>query len=705
MKCTRTFSPTRLVPGALGMLVVAALVLPAQALAVDIHVATSGGDYTDVQAAVDAASPGDRVMVAAGTFAGQVRMKDGVSLIGAGADVTTLTADGSDGATPTVYASAISSATTISGFTLTHSAGDGSGMVALNGSDLTISACTMTGNTAVDGAGLFAENSKPTITDCTFTGNTSYNDGAGVYFWSADGVMTDSVVTSNRANDDGAIYIHDCSPTISDSTITTNTAGYRAGGIFADNSDAQVSECDVSGNHSDEYGGGLCFAERAHPDFVDCTIDGNESLYGRGGGMYCGESVSPTFLRCTISNSRADNDGGGISAYDCDATFTDCVISNNSTTADGGAVGSDEYADLFFIGCDFFDNSAGDDGGGAWAEDDGDAHATNCVFVGNTAAGDGGAAALDWDAYLRLVNCTIYGNDAGNSGDGVYCDEASAYIFNCIVWGNGENLHNCSASYSDVEGGGGYDGNIDAAPSFVDTEAANFHLNADSPCIGVGTPIDAPLTDKDGYARGDAVDMGAYEYRTHTLSPAAGIGGTISPSEVQTVVAGTSKTFQIEAANGYHLVATKIDGESIGTSYTVDFSVVTTDHVLAAMFVRDSYDTVGSVHFAMNSTKLRPGARRALRAWAHRIAAKDLLHVRVGGYTSNDPDGGSTIKSRKKLSSARAAAVRAYLITQLRDHGSKASVTTYGYGGANPVASNRTAKGRLKNRRAVVWAR
>jgi hypothetical protein len=55
---------------------------------------------------------------------------------------------------------------------------------------------------------------------------------------------------------------------------------------------------------------------------------------------------------------------------------------------------------------------------------------------------------------------------------------------------------------------------IDTDPRFVDIPARDFHLQAGSPAIDQGVPVDVVTTDFDGTARpqGAALDLGAMEF-------------------------------------------------------------------------------------------------------------------------------------------------------------------------------------------------
>jgi chemotaxis protein MotB len=85
------------------------------------------------------------------------------------------------------------------------------------------------------------------------------------------------------------------------------------------------------------------------------------------------------------------------------------------------------------------------------------------------------------------------------------------------------------------------------------------------------------------------------------------------------------------------------------------------------------------------------------------LAPTQQNRIMVNGYTDNTPVGPELqrqgITSNQDLSQKRAESVMAFLISQ----GVKPDlVEAHGYGDAQPVASNSTAKGRAENRRVEL---
>jgi hypothetical protein len=160
--------------------------------------------------------------------------------------------------------------------------------------------------------------------------------------------------------------------------------------------------------------------------------------------------------------------GGGGVFCESSGVVTNCVLTGNSTPArlGGGACGGTLY---------------------------------NCTLTGNSSgmyvySGGGGASGS------TLYNCTLTRNSAGYYGGGV----AAGTLYNCVVYyntaPNGPNYfigvteagceistllqHSCTTPLP-TDGVG----NITGPPLFMDSEAGDFRLREDSPCIDAGTNL------------------------------------------------------------------------------------------------------------------------------------------------------------------------------------------------------------------------
>lgn len=191
--------------------------------------------------------------------------------------------------------------------------------------------------------------------------------------------------------------------------------------------------------------------------------------------------------------------------------------------------------------CDIYGNHAAQSGGGLYFAGSLGA-VSNCLIARNTAGqsvppvvGDGGGASVVDTATTAFVNDTFVLNDAGVGGDGIHAATGgNPVIFNCLLWGHGDNLAGCTTAYTYVGDGSmsTINGNIMGtvvAPSFENTATGSYRLAVGSPCINTGTNawagIPAPDLDNQGLARpyGPAWDMGAYEYNPSRLAPPGGL--------------------------------------------------------------------------------------------------------------------------------------------------------------------------------------
>jgi outer membrane protein OmpA-like peptidoglycan-associated protein len=152
-----------------------------------------------------------------------------------------------------------------------------------------------------------------------------------------------------------------------------------------------------------------------------------------------------------------------------------------------------------------------------------------------------------------------------------------------------------------------------------------------------------------------------------------------------------------------------------------DGRVVTTGEVYYYSF--SSWDSVGNkgttkpeaVVVLLKEIKLSfsadalfdPGrANVKISAYSLLKGLKDILThnpeslITVAGYTDNLQPDGTKYRNNIELSKARAEAVKFFMVNLLGYDEKK--ISTVGYGEANPIATNDTEEGRLKNRRVEL---
>ena len=289
-------------------------------------------DYTTIQAAVDAASNGDEILVAPGTYTGT---GDEV--------VDTL------GKAITIKASGTPEETIIDGEGARRVVQCAGG----EGADTIIEGFTITGGSADDnGGGIYCYNSSPTITDCTISDNTAayYGGGIDCNYYSSP-TITGCTISGNTANDSGGgISCRDySSPTITGCTISGNTAADSGGGISCSDSSLTITDCTISDNTANDSGGGI-YCYDSNPTITGCTISGNTAISG--GGISCNYYSSPTLTDTVVCGNDPDQnngswiDNGGNTVSDecpiCPDTNSDALVDRNDVLAVVAAWGSDD---------------------------------------------------------------------------------------------------------------------------------------------------------------------------------------------------------------------------------------------------------------------------------------------------------------------------------------------------------------------------
>ena len=198
------------------------------------------------------------------------------------------------------------------------------------------------------------------------------------------------------------------------------------------------------------------------PVLENLIITGNHAAAG--GGVSIWRQSGPVLSDIIIHENTAKKYGGGLMIYISNATLTDMTISRNNC-----------YIDESF-------------GGGIVMNFSG-AMMTNVTVTDNTASFGGGVSVANSD--VTLTHVTISGNTATTSGGGFLSSPFSNNtLTNSIIWDNiPQSIYafaTTTISYSDIQGGWGGEGNIDADPLFCNPDSSDFTLAENSPCVGTG---------------------------------------------------------------------------------------------------------------------------------------------------------------------------------------------------------------------------
>ncbi|HQU57202.1 MAG TPA: OmpA family protein, partial [Chitinophagaceae bacterium] len=96
-----------------------------------------------------------------------------------------------------------------------------------------------------------------------------------------------------------------------------------------------------------------------------------------------------------------------------------------------------------------------------------------------------------------------------------------------------------------------------------------------------------------------------------------------------------------------------------------------------------------------NSTKLRSASYAALNDVIKILNENKSVKLKIDGHTDSDGSDAFNLK----LSDGRAASVKKYLVSKGID---ESRLVSEGFGESQPIASNKTAAGKQKNRRVEM---
>jgi len=280
---------------------------------VNVDVLIVPDDYGTIQAAIDATTDSDTVLVRQGTYTENIAFPTvptdrSITVRSThGADSTTI--DGGGSGSVVTYSTSNASSE-LNGFTITNgdATATGGGGIYCNGASPTITNCNISGNSASSvifgqGGGMYNENASPTVTHCTFSANTAFVSGGGMHNENA-------------------------SPTVAHCTFSANDGGGSGGGMYNAGDNAgyspTVTSCTFSGNEANTGTCGGMYNANSSPTLVNCIFDQNDDGDSYGYDMVNdGNSAKPTVTNCTFYNGLTPSMDNLSSAK---PTVTNCIF-------------------------------------------------------------------------------------------------------------------------------------------------------------------------------------------------------------------------------------------------------------------------------------------------------------------------------------------------------------------------------------------
>ncbi len=314
---------------------------------------SGAGDYTNIQPALNAASSGDTVLVAPGTYTGASNR----DLDFGGQNIILMTSSERDSVV-------IDCEGLGRGFYL-HSGENGNAVI--NG-------FVVTNGHAARGAGAYLVGASPTIRNVVFRENSADDDGGGMYlrsgaspdltnvtferntvtYFSGGGLFCDSGTQpsltncwfiENESSSGGGMACIFSNPVLFEVGFIRNYADFAGGGLYCGGSSPAIDEVTFLGNSG--RNGGAAALNNSAPSFTHATIVNNEAIDG--GGIFCENSSSPTVRRSIIALNLGEGSVycAGLNEPDTQKT---CLYGNYGTDTPCGTHSDNIYEDPLF--CD-----------------------------------------------------------------------------------------------------------------------------------------------------------------------------------------------------------------------------------------------------------------------------------------------------------------------------------------------------------------
>ena len=258
-----------------------------------------------------------------------------------------------------------------------------------------------------------------TVIDCNGTEADPHRGFQFQSFETPLSVLEGLTITGGHYEQGGGIYCGDCAnPTITCCTFNGNW-GSLGGGMYNENGSPKVTDCKFSGNSADAGGGMYNLSDElaCNPVVTNCIFYSN-TADKNGGGMYNWGYASPTLTNCVFTGNSVPAGGGGAIRNNegSSPAVTNCVFIKNSAETFGGGIRSSNSSNVTLTNCTFSANSATSGNALACTPDEGGNQSSSSIQVINCILWDGGDEVYNDDgSTIVIVFSNVQGGWSGES--------------------------------------------------------------------------------------------------------------------------------------------------------------------------------------------------------------------------------------------------------------------------------------------------
>jgi len=242
--------------------------------------------FSTIQAAIDAAAPGDTVQIAKGVFKGSGNVNldthgKSIKIEGSGYLGTIIDCEGFSRAF--TFQNGETSSTELRSLTIQHGSATLGGAILVTGASPAILYCSFDDCEADLGAAVAIQSGNPGFVGCEFVHNHANQGGGAIYSNGASSTLSGDTFDSNSSKGTGgAIAMEGGSLFIVSTIFKDNTADQGGGAFYSIGGDVAFVNGSFSANTAKALGGAIQFTQTTHGSFTNCSFAENHSENGAG---------------------------------------------------------------------------------------------------------------------------------------------------------------------------------------------------------------------------------------------------------------------------------------------------------------------------------------------------------------------------------------------------------------------------------------